>query len=52
MAIPPNNNQTEKYFKEINTITGTVTNDIRVDTTIMLEILSTISLGEYIEPIK
>ena len=42
----------EKYFKEINTIMGTVTNDIKVDTTIILDILSTISFGEYIDAIK
>ena len=29
-----------------------VINDINVDTTIMLDILSTISFGEYIEAIK
>ena len=33
----------------MNTIIGTVIKDIKVDTTIMLEILSTISFGEYIE---
>ena len=36
----------------MNTIIGTVIKDIKVDTTIMLEILSTISFGEYIEAIK
>ena len=44
--------QTEKYFKDINTIIGTVIKDIKVDTTIMLEILSTIFFGEYIAAIK
>ena len=36
----------------MNTIIGTVTNDIKVETTIMLAMLSTISFGEYIEAIK
>ena len=36
----------------MNTITGTVIKDIKVDTTIMLDMLSTISFGEYIEAIK
>jgi hypothetical protein len=36
----------------MNTIIGTVIKDIKVDTTIILEILSTISFGEYIEAIK
>ena len=42
----------DKYFKAIKTIIGIVINDINVDTTIMLDILSTIFLGEYIEAIK
>ena len=36
----------------MNTIIGMVIKDIRVDTTIILDILSTISFGEYIEAIK
>jgi len=36
----------------MNTIIGTVIKDINVDTTIILEMLSTISFGEYIEAIK
>ena len=36
----------------MKTIIGTVINDIKVDTTIMLEMLSTIFFGEYIEAIK
>ena len=36
----------------MNTIIGTVIKDIKVETTIILEILSTISFGEYIEAIK
>ena len=36
----------------MNTVIGTVTNDIKVDTTIVLEILSTFFLGEYIEATK
>ena len=36
----------------MNTIIGTVIKDIKVDTTIILEILSTISFGEYMEAIK
>ena len=31
---------------------GTVTSDIKVDTTIILEILSTIFFGEYMDAIK
>ena len=42
----------EKNFKAINTIIGIVIKDIKVDTTIILDILSTISFGEYIEAIK
>ncbi len=41
-----------KYFKEKNTVIGTVIKDIKVETTIVLEILSTISFGEYIEATK
>ena len=41
-----------KYFKDKKTTIGTVISDINVETTIMLEILSTIFLGEYIEAIK
>tara|TARA_Y100000741_G_C18010546_1_gene460021 strand:+ start:511 stop:621 length:111 start_codon:yes stop_codon:yes gene_type:complete len=36
----------------MNTVIGTVTKDISVDITIVLEILSTISLGEYIDATK
>ena len=36
----------------MNTIIGIVIKDIKVDTTIILEILSTIFFGEYIEAIK
>jgi len=36
----------------MNTIIGTVIKDINVDTTIILEMLSTIFFGEYIEAIK
>ena len=37
------------YFKAKNTVMGTVIRDIKVETTIVLDMLSTISLGEYIE---
>ena len=36
----------------MNTIIGMVNKDIKVDTTIILDILSTIFFGEYIEAIK
>ena len=36
----------------MNTVIGTVTNDIKVDITIVLDILSTFLLGEYIEATK
>ena len=36
----------------MNTIIGTVSKDIKVETTIILDMLSTISFGEYIEAIK
>ena len=36
----------------MNTVIGTVTNDIKVDTTIVLDILSTFFFGEYIEATK
>ena len=39
-------------IKAIKTVIGTVINDIKVETTIMLEILSTISFGEYMEAIR
>ena len=41
-----------KYLRAINTVIGTVTNDIKVETTIVLEILSTFFFGEYIEATK
>ena len=40
------------YFKAKNTTNGIVTNDIKVDTTIVLAILSTTFFGEYIEPTR
>ena len=36
----------------MNKTIGIVTNDIKVETTIMLDMLSTTSFGEYIEAIK
>ena len=36
----------------MNTIIGIVTNEITVDTKIILATLSTFSLGEYIEPTR
>ena len=36
----------------MKTIIGIVIKDIKVETTIMLDMLSTISFGEYIEAIK
>ena len=42
----------EPYFKAKNIVIGTVTNDIIVETTIMLAILSTTCFDEYIEPTK
>jgi hypothetical protein len=41
-----------KYLKAKNTTIGIVINDIKVDVTIVLAILSTIFLGEYMLPTK
>ena len=41
-----------KYFKAKNTTIGIVIKDINVDVTIVLAILSTIFLGEYIDPTR
>ena len=47
-----NNANGLKYLSAKKTTIGTVIKDIKVDTTIMLEILSTVSFGEYISAIK
>ena len=41
-----------KYFNDKNTTIGTVMKDNTVETTIILAMLSTTFLGEYIEPTK
>ena len=41
-----------KYFKAKNTTIGIVKNEMIVDTTIVLAILSTIFFGEYMLPTR